>query len=57
MDPLQKLWPALEGVAGLKAVLTEWRRQLGLDFDLVKSLVPRSRRPLFILPGDFTRAG
>jgi len=39
MKPLQKLWPAIENVAGMKAVLAEWRRQLGPDFDLTAPLL------------------
>jgi hypothetical protein len=39
MKALLKLWPALEDVAGLAAVLAEWRSRLGSDFELVVPLL------------------
>lgn len=39
MNPLQKMWLALEDIPGAAAVLTEWRHHLGPDFKAVASLL------------------
>ena len=39
MKPLQRLWQSLEDIAGLVAVLADWRNRLGQDFDAAYSLL------------------
>lgn len=39
MQPLEKLWRALENIPGAMAVQAEWQRQLGSDFDRVATFL------------------
>jgi len=44
MRPLRKLWPALEALPGLAAVIEEWRERLGEDFDAGQELLRLTNR-------------